>query len=106
MKAKYLIGLLLIAAGLFAFVTNNKIQAQGNQRLPRSIIFLGDEDVWHRGPDGSYIQDGLKVSWVESDQYAPEIKKGDRLADTIAKCMDLGYSYEQMTGIRKHLLKR
>lgn len=104
-QSSYLIGLLLLAAGLFVFVNNNKIQAQGNQRLPRSFIILSDTDVFHRGPNQEYIQTGLKVFWVEADQYAPEIKAGDRLADTIAKCLDLGYSYEWVPG-RYHILKR
>lgn len=106
MKTKsYLIGLLILSAGLITFSMRQLPAQGGSHHQTRSFIVIQSAESFIRGPNQEYIPTGLKVLWVESDQNAPEIKKDDRLADTIAKCLDLGYTYEQMLGGR-HLLKR
>lgn len=84
MKTKsYLIGLLLLAAGLF-IVLNRNVTAQGRATQPGCII-LGFTQTFAQDENGRHFQTGLEVLWVDQGPNASAIaiQKGDPLGKAI-----------------------
>lgn len=106
MKAKYIIGLLLLAAGLITIITTN-IPAQGNPNQPirqHIAVLISDEDSYYRDSNGSYIQTGRQIHWIDASPGAPVLERGTSLSAAIAYYANLGCTHE-MISARLHLFK-
>lgn len=95
MKNKYIIGLLLLAVGLFTF--NNYKATAENPKVEAATVILGYQVAYVQNSEGFYREAGMRVLYVSRSSNAPDIQVGSELAEAMAVLVDRGFEMQVPT---------